>query len=360
MNQRKPTVVVTGIAGDLGRRLLKQLDDFDVVGVDVAPPAEGTLARFEPIDFGQEAACQQLVQLLRSTGAHGVVHLAFAVDQDGDDELKARRRWQMNVAGTARVMEAITELHRIGRTVQKFVFPSSVSVYGSHLERPATEESRLMAHTLPFAVHKRECDEVVQLRAESLGYCSTYILRPNIYTGAAIQNYTVGVLRGIPGGTGRMARSWRRKGRRLPVVLPFGEQYLHNRFQFVHIDDMARLVSWILRQPESKPKLTILNVAGRGQPIELRRCVRIAQQQIMRFPGRWACRAALRFFWRMGISSVPPEALPYMTGSYLMDTTRLQAFLGKDYQAVIQYTIEDALRDSFSPQASETNYAIAK
>jgi nucleoside-diphosphate-sugar epimerase len=169
MNQRKPTVVITGISSDLGQRLLKQLDDFDIVGVDVAPPAEGNLARFEQIDLGQEAACQQLVQLLRSTGAHGVVHLAFAVDQEYADQLATRRLWQINVAGTARVMEAITELHRSGRTVQKFVFPSSVSVYGSHLERPATEESRLMAHTLPFAVQKRECDEVVQLRAESRG-----------------------------------------------------------------------------------------------------------------------------------------------------------------------------------------------
>jgi hypothetical protein len=30
-----------------------------------------------------------------------------------------------------------------------------------------------------------------------------------------------------------------------------------------------------------------------------------------------------------------------------MDTTRLQHFLGDEYAQVIQFTIEDALRDSF-------------
>ena len=39
-------------------------------------------------------------------------------------------------------------------------------------------------------------------------------------------------------------------------------------------------------------------------------------------------RIVLRLLWKFGISSIPPEALPYMIGSYTMDTTRLQQFLG--------------------------------
>jgi hypothetical protein len=50
--------------------------------------------------------------------------------------------------------------------------------------------------------------------------------------------------------------------------------------------------------------------------------------------------------WKLGISTVPPAALPYLIGSYTMDTTRLQQFLGEEYARVIQFTIEDALRDS--------------
>ena len=36
-----------------------------------------------------------------------------------------------------------------------------------------------------------------------------------------------------------------------------------------------------------------------------------------------------------------------MTGSYIMDTSRLRSFLGHEYEEVIQFTIEQALEDSF-------------
>ena len=62
-------------------------------------------------------------------------------------------------------------------------------------------------------------------------------------------------------------------------------------------------------------------------------------------------RIVLQFLWKFGISSIPPEALPYMIGSYTMDTGRLQQFLGSDYSRVIQYSIEDALKDSFNAGA---------
>jgi len=52
--------------------------------------------------------------------------------------------------------------------------------------------------------------------------------------------------------------------------------------------------------------------------------------------------------WKWQISSIPPEALPYMIGSYTMDTTRLQQFLGPDYPHIMRYSLEDALRDSFA------------
>jgi hypothetical protein len=54
--------------------------------------------------------------------------------------------------------------------------------------------------------------------------------------------------------------------------------------------------------------------------------------------------------WMLGISGVPPDALPYILGSYTMDTSRLRQYLGKDYEMVIQYTISGALADSFVPE----------
>jgi len=50
----KPTVIVTGIAGNLGLRLLPQLQDFSVVGVDINEPKTSTPLRFVPMDLGFE------------------------------------------------------------------------------------------------------------------------------------------------------------------------------------------------------------------------------------------------------------------------------------------------------------------
>jgi nucleoside-diphosphate-sugar epimerase len=338
------TVVVTGAAGQLGRRLLPQLADFTVFAVDLEPPATGCPIRFEHVDLGQEASCRQLVNLLRESGAASVVHLAFVMDP-GRSGVDAGRMWQSNVAGTARVLEAITEVNRLGGGIRKFVFTGGAAAYGPNLPGPVQEDFPLAAHTLPCAVHQQEADEVVRLRAGSLGACTTYLLRPQAYAGAGAENHPIAALRGIPTGTGRLAERYRRRRRRLPLLLPRGPAYLDNQFQFVHVDDMARLIAWILRKQERTPDLHVLNVAGRGPAVSLGRCLEIAGGKTRPLPSllfRWA----VRLRWELGLAALPPEALPYLTGSCTTDTSRLRAFLGGDYERVIEHTVEEALTES--------------
>lgn len=346
----RPTVVVTGIAGNLGQRLLPLLNDFQVLGLDIHEPRAGLHpTRFEKLDLSEEGACPRLMDLLRETRAVAVVHLAFVIDPIRTGILDKRRMWQVNVAGTARVMEAIAEVNRThAGAVTKFIFPSSVSAYGPELPFPVTEDYPLGAHTLPYAVHKQEADDVVRLRASSLGPCTTYILRPHIFAGATMENYLVGALRGTVGGKGRLADWLRSRGTRLPLLLPRGDEYLVKRLQFLHVDDMARLLAWMLHRPDQGRDTVILNVAGRGDSISIHMAARVAKQKIMQLPSRRLCRWALHALWTLGISSVPPGALPYMIGSYLMDTSRLRSLLGSDYHHVIRYTCEEALQDTFS------------
>jgi len=253
----------------------------------------------------------------------------------------------MNVAGTSRVTEAIAEHNRMLGGIDKFIFPSSALVYGPELTKPATEDAPLNAQSLPYALHQQEADRTVQTRAKSMR-CKTYLLRPHVYAGATVQNYQLGVLRGIPGGKGRLAERLRRQGKRLPLWLPSRGDYLEHKFQFVHVDDVARLIAHILRRQESDPKLTVLNVAGRGDPLELRRCIDIAGIEVQRVPAKTFCKQALRLLWDLGVSDIPPEALPYLLGSSTMDTARLRVFLGEHYRSVIAHTCEDALADSFT------------
>jgi nucleoside-diphosphate-sugar epimerase len=351
MTQGKPTVVVTGVSGNLGLRLLPLLSNFSVIGIDIAPPKTQEPIRFVRMDLGVEDSCRSLYNLFKETRPFSVVHLAFVIDPQRTGVLDVDRMWHINVAGTARVMEAITEANRNEDSgIRQFIFPSSVSAYGPDLPGPVTEEFALEAHTLPYAIHKKESDMVVQQRAPALRGCSAYILRPHIFAGATVENYLMGAFRGSPNGKGKRAAQMRKEGKRLPCMLPYGERYLENKLQFIHVDDMARLLAWILqREPEAR-RLTILNVAGRGEPLSFARCLEMAHARLLRVPGRWAMRIVLEFLWKVGVSAIPPEAVPYMSGQYIMNTDRLQKFLGDDYEKVIRHTVAEAFADSFKTQ----------
>jgi nucleoside-diphosphate-sugar epimerase len=343
----KPVVVVTGVSGNLGSRLLPLLRSFSVIGVDVNPPQTDSEMQFESLDLGQESSTRTLYELLRDTHPFAVVHLAFVIDPVRTGVLDVDRMWQINVAGTARVMEAVTEANRsTDDGIKQFIFPSSVSVYGSDFPAAATEESPFGAHTLPYAIHKKESDEVVQQRCTALRGCSVYILRPHIFAGASVENYLMGAFRGTPNGKGPRAEKMRSQGKRLPCMLPRGQQFLDNKIQFVHVDDMARLIRHILQREPETQRLTMLNVAGRGEPLTFAQCIEMAHAKLVRVPGKWAMRQVLTFLWKQKISAIPPEAVPYMTGQYIMNTDRLRRFLGPEYDHVMRYTITDAFAES--------------
>jgi nucleoside-diphosphate-sugar epimerase len=352
MTQGKPTVVVTGVSGNLGLRLLPHLADFSVIGIDIAAPRTDEPIRFIRMDLGLEDSCRSLYNLFKETRPFSVVHLAFVIDPVRTGVIDVDRMWHINVAGTARVMEAITEANRNEDSgIRQFVYPSSVSVYGPDLPGPVVEDFALDAHTLPYAIHKKESDQVVQQRSPALRGCSAYILRPHIFAGASVENYLMGAFRGSPNGKGKRAERMRKDGKRLPCMLPYGQRYLDNQIQFVHVDDMARLLAWILRREPEARRLTILNVAGHGQPMTFAQCIEMARAKLIRVPGQWGMRIVLEFLWKLGISAIPPEAVPYMSGQYIMNTDRLKKFLGEDYEKVIRYTVVDAFADSFKTPA---------
>jgi nucleoside-diphosphate-sugar epimerase len=171
-----------------------------------------------------------------------------------------------------------------------------------------------------------------------------------------VENYLLGAFRGTPNGLGQRAAAMRKRGTRLPCMLPYGQKYLDNQIQFVHVDDMARLIAYIMRraEPESQ-RLTVMNVAGRGAPLTFDRCIQMSHAKLRRVPGTRAFHLVLLALWKSGISAIPPQAWPYMTGQYIMNTERLQKFLGANYEDVIRYTIVDAFADSFPSSTASTN-----
>jgi nucleoside-diphosphate-sugar epimerase len=356
MDTAKPTILVTGVSGNLGQRLVPLLSDYRVVGLDITPPTHSSdssssissIDRFVSMDLGHEESTRELLMLLRELQPSSVIHLAFVIDPQRSGILDVDRMWRINVAGTGRVMEAIAEANRnIGTNIHQFIFPSSVSAYGSDLATAVTEDAPFGAHTLPYAMHKQESDLVVQQRAPSVRGCGVFILRPHIFSGATVNNYLMDAFRGTPNGKGSRAARMRQSGKRLPCMMPFGQQYLDNKIQFVHVDDMARLIAWIVKREPEAQRLTILNVAGRGDALTFGQCIEMAHAKLLRVPGKWAMRQVLQLLWNWKLSAIPPDAVPYMTGQYIMNTDRLKKFLGDDYEAVISKTNFEAFADSF-------------
>jgi len=348
MGNSTPSIVVTGISGTLGRQLLPLLGSFRVVGVDFRPPQTVHPLQFEQMDLAEESSCMQLLQLFRDVRPVAVLHLAFVLDAVRTGMLDQERIWKTNVPGTARVLEAVTEANRDWPMVEKFIFVSSVSAYGPNLSRPAIEETPLAAHTYAYGTQKMESDRVVQQRGTALRGCSVYILRPHIFAGASVDNYFMEAFRGIPGGSSKRAARMRAQGKRLPCMLPSGKQYLQNRIQFVHVDDVARLITHIVQKGEPEvQRLTILNVAGRSGPLTYEQCIRVAGSKLLRVPTEELFKLVLQFLWKAKISTIPPDVAPYMTCEMMMDTTRLAEFLGIEYRNVIRYSIADAFGECF-------------
>src|SRR5215467_9980628 len=121
----KPTILITGVSGTLGLRLLPQLEQWQVIGVDLRPPGNARLFRFETVDLAEARSCDQLLELMRAYGPDAVVHLAFLARVPRDGEPGDQTQWSTNVVGTSRVIEAIAEHNRMVGGIGKFVFTSS-------------------------------------------------------------------------------------------------------------------------------------------------------------------------------------------------------------------------------------------
>src|SRR5262249_3919417 len=122
---------------------------------------------------------------------------------------------------------------------------------------------------------------------------------------------------------------------------------------FAHLDDVARLVAHIAGKTEpEQQKVTVLNVAGWGDPLTYEQCLGTAALKRLFLPGRWSAQVALRRSWERGISAVHPETADYLHGAWVINIERLRKFLGQDFEKIIRFSTAAAFADSFSTAAT--------
>jgi nucleoside-diphosphate-sugar epimerase len=240
--------------------------------------------------------------------------MAFVMDAVRTGVLDPERIWKTNVPGTARVMEAVTEANRDWPMVEKFIFLSSVSAYGPDLlqascRRDSPRGAYLSVWRTEDGSRSRSATTGASLTGlHALTFCGRTFSPVPTWTTISWRRFAE-----FQGGAANARNACVKRRSAYPACLPSGKKYLENRIQFVHIDDVARLVAHILKKtdPEAQ-RLTVLNVAGRGTPLTYEQCVSIARAKLVRVPTERLFDLVLQFFWKMRISTIPPDIMPYV------------------------------------------------
>ncbi len=222
-------VLITGIAGGIGRLVARRLmDDHQVIGIDQSPwhgaPDE---IRVHVLDLRK----RHFEDIVRTEHPDTVVHMAFVRHFRGDPAV----RHQVNVDGTRRLLE-----HCAKYDVKNVVVVSSAYVYGALPENPryVTEDHPLnVSRTFPELRDLAEVEGVVAAFLWRYPQIATTILRPvntlGQYTHSAIGRYlNLDVV---------------------PTVMGFNPM-----MQFIHEQDVADAVALAVEQ---RPR-GIFNVAG--------------------------------------------------------------------------------------------------
>ena len=78
----QPALLVTGLSGNMGRRLAAHLPDRRLVGVDLFPPQfDHPQMQFTQLDLSASDAPANLAELMTRSNVRQVVHLAFVLDR---------------------------------------------------------------------------------------------------------------------------------------------------------------------------------------------------------------------------------------------------------------------------------------
>ena len=286
------SVVVTGVVGRLGKRVVRLLHRMvRVIGVDRREfpdrPKDVTHLR---IDLRRK----KMRDVFRAGNVRAVVHLG--VMHDPRASTNEHHSW--NVVGFGKMLESMAQFG-----VRKLVVLSSASVYGPRPDNPQflAEESPLLG-SQDFS-EIRDLIEVDML-AQSFFWrhpsCETVILRPT---------HILGAVRNAPSNYLRLPVA--------PTLLGFDPM-----MQVIHFDDVARAVVLALR-PGTRG---IFNLAG-PEPVPLSRILKMLGRPRLPLPHD-AARALFEKLFRYRLSSFPAPELDHIRYVSMVDDRRARDALG--------------------------------
>jgi len=292
-------VLVTGVAGDLGRRFAAQLSRSPeierVIGVDVVPP-RGDLERadFVRADIRNPVIAKVIVRERVET----VVHTSVAATPAAAGGRTSTK--ELNVIGTMQLLAACQQ----APDVRKLVLKSSASFYGASNRDPAMFTEGMSAKRLPgsgFAKDINEVESYTRGFARRRPDVSVTTLRFASVMGPEITSAITGYFR-LPV---------------IPTVLGFNP-----RLQFLHENDALD----VLEHAVTSEVTGTYNVAGDGI-LTLSQAVRRIGRPALPLPGFAVSKfgSAIR---QTRVADFSPEQVAFLTFGRGLDTTRMRSMLG--------------------------------
>ena len=309
MLENAKIVAVTGASGYIGSRLLRHLEEENLerlVAIDINPP---------PLPIHNVAVYRRDVGLtfedtLRQSGVTTVVHLAFVLNR-GRSRRDVRETRETNLRTLHVVLDSCA-----GAGVKHVVYLSSHTVYGARRDNvvPLTESSPLRpVPDLAFGYDKFLSDQILESFAVRHPDIKVTLLRCCSVLG--------------PSAAPDISRIFAFPG-------PMGVCGQNPAFQFLHEDDLARILTLVIHRGISG----VYNLAGDG--------VVFYKEIVEALPGHYLCLPGFLGFpavgmtWKLGLQSRRNTAeLDLLRYPLLLSTSKLREAIG--YQ--INYTSMETL-----------------
>ena len=297
------TVIVTGAAGNLGRRLVQRLHRvYDVVAVDRRPvdrlPKDVRAVR-------ADIRWRSIEDVFRHGPIFGIVHMGVIHNPRNDTA-----RYRFNVAGTQRLLE-LARRYR----VRRFVMLSSANIYGPHPDNShfLTEDAPLLG-----AEHHVEIRDLVAVDrvVEAFFYrspeVSTVILRPVHIVGPRVRN--------APSNYLRLER---------PMTLMGFDPMV----QLLHEEDAVQAMVLALETPDRG----VFNIVGPGEA-PLSKVLQVLGRRPRAVPSLLA-RKILDGGWALGLMGFPPPELRHVQYNCVVDGQAARDVLGFSPRYGLEETI---------------------
>lgn len=163
---RKPGILITGANGEMGHGLIERLSKDgaqNIIALDVRPLDDSMKARCTATIVGDILEQRLLERMQSEFEIHTVYHLAALLSTRAEFTPEAAHR--VNVEGTMNLLKLAIEQSRWHGASVKFLFPSSIAVYGLP-SRAAKEkvgkvkESEWNYPTTMYGINKLYCEHL--------------------------------------------------------------------------------------------------------------------------------------------------------------------------------------------------------